>query len=281
MTFINTFHNPKNYDEKTIVIPPRFSEVIDIHMLGNMLNLNHYPLILAIVGKPGMGKTFQLRHYLKIVGVEVLSISAADLESDHAGEPAKLLRDKYVLASNNIRQNIPSALLIDDIDTTLGEWENHTGTVNHQNNLAFLMHVADNPTYIESIGPVNRVPIFFTGNYYERMYDPLVRTGRANRFDWEPRREEKISIIESIFSLNDKKIAESIVDTFPDKEISFYTFVLSQIQAENLAKIATTVSYRLILENPNYKQQLLKKYKSMGEKIDWVKKIYEFNNKEE
>lgn len=185
MTFINTFHKTNNYDEKSIVIPPSFSKMIDIHMLGNMLNLKHYPLILAIVGKPGMGKTFQLRHYLKTVGVEVFSISAADLESDRAGQPAKLLQQQYILASNNIKKNNPSVLLIDDIDTTLGEWKDHTGTVNHQNILAFLMHIADNPTYIESIGPVNRVPIFFTGNDLERLYKPLIRTGRANRFVWE------------------------------------------------------------------------------------------------
>lgn len=278
MTFINTFHKTNNYDEKSIVIPPSFSKMIDIHMLGNMLNLKHYPLILAIVGKPGMGKTFQLRHYLKTVGVEVFSISAADLESDRAGQPAKLLQQQYILASNNILKNNPSVLLIDDIDTTLGEWKDHTGTVNHQNILAFLMHIADNPTYIESIGPVNRVPIFFTGNDLERLYKPLIRTGRANRFVWEPDREEKITIIASIFSLDDRLIAESIVDTFPDKEISFYAFIFSQIQAENLSEIANTVSYRLILENPNYKQQLQKKYKSMGENIDWITKIREYKN---
>lgn len=278
MTFINTFHKTNNYDEKSIVIPPSFSKMIDIHMLGNMLNLKHYPLILAIVGKPGMGKTFQLRHYLKTVGVEVFSISAADLESDRAGQPAKLLQQQYILASNNIKKNNPSVLLIDDIDTTLGEWKDHTGTVNHQNILAFLMHIADNPTYIESIGPVNRVPIFFTGNDLERLYKPLIRTGRANRFVWEPDREEKITIIASIFSLDDRLIAESIVDTFPDKEISFYAFIFSQIQAENLSEIANTVSYRLILENPNYKQQLQKKYKSMGENIDWITKIREYKN---
>lgn len=278
MTFSNSFHKTNNHDEKRIVIPQRFSRMIDVHMLGNMLNLDHFPLIMAIVGKPGMGKTFQLRNYLKTVGVEVLSISAADLESDRAGEPAKLLQQKYVLASNNISKKIPSVLLIDDIDTTLGEWKDHTGTVNHQNILAFLMHIADNPTYIESIGHINRVPIFFTGNDFERLYKPLVRTGRAHRFDWEPEREEKISIVKAIFSLDDEKMAESIVDSFPDKEISFYAFVLSQIQTENLAEIASTVSYRLILENPNYKYQLYKKYKSMGEKIDWVKKIRELKN---
>lgn len=58
-------------------IPVRFSQMVDAHMLGNMLDIEHYPLILAIVGRPGTGKTFQLRNYLKIIGVQTFSVSAA------------------------------------------------------------------------------------------------------------------------------------------------------------------------------------------------------------
>ena len=61
------------------------------------------------------------------------------------------------------------------------------------------MNIADNPYYIENVGKVNRVPIFFTGNNFDLLYKPLVRNGRAIRFDWEPTREEKIAIIRSIF----------------------------------------------------------------------------------
>lgn len=182
-----------------MVFPNRFVKMIDAHILGNMLSIKHYPLILAIVGRPGMGKTYQLRNYLSEVGVLIFSVSAADLESDRAGEPAKLLQQKYVEASSSISRGEPAVLLIDDIDTTLGEWANHTGTVNHQDILAFLMHIADNPCLIENVGTVNRVPIFFTGNDFDRLYKPLIREGRANRFDWEPTREEKISIVASIF----------------------------------------------------------------------------------
>lgn len=54
-----------------MVIPNRFVVKVDAHMLGNMLDIPHYPLILAIVGRPGMGKTYQLRNYLKEVDVSV------------------------------------------------------------------------------------------------------------------------------------------------------------------------------------------------------------------
>ena len=129
---------------------------------------------------------------MKEVDVSVFSISAADLESDRAGEPAKLLQQKYIEASASMSKGVPAVLIIDDIDTTLGEWEKFTGTVNHQDILAFLMHIADNPHHIENVGSVSRVPIFFTGNNFDLLYKPLIREGRANRFDWEPTREEKI-----------------------------------------------------------------------------------------
>ena len=54
-----------------MVIPNRFVVKVDAHMLGNMLDIPHYPLILAIVGRPGMGKTYQLKNYLKEVDVSV------------------------------------------------------------------------------------------------------------------------------------------------------------------------------------------------------------------
>ena len=40
----------------------------------------------------------------------------------------------------------PAAVIVDDFDTTVGEWEHSTTTVNHQQVLAQLMHLADSPT---------------------------------------------------------------------------------------------------------------------------------------
>lgn len=250
-------------------IPVRFSQMVDAHMLGNMLDIEHYPLILAIVGRPGTGKTFQLRNYLKIIGVQTFSVSAADLESDRAGEPAKLLQQKYVEASSSISSGKPSILLIDDIDTTLGEWKNHTGTVNHQDVLAFLMHIADAPCYIENIGTLNRVPIFFTGNYFDKMYKPLIREGRANRFDWEPTREEKISIVDSIFGFKDKKIAERLIDAYPAEKLSFFSNMLVNKKIGQLVRISGDVNFGLILTKYGYRDKLYSKYCNLINDMLW------------
>lgn len=252
-----------------MVIPDRFISMVDAHMLGNMLNIRHYPLILAIVGRPGMGKTYQLRNYLIAVGVSIISISAADLESDRAGEPAKLLQQKYIEASSLMSKGVPTVLLIDDIDTTLGEWENHTGTVNHQDILAFLMHIADNPQFIENVGQVNRVPIFFTGNDFDRLYKPLIREGRANRFDWEPTREEKISIVASIFSLENDDVAKDFVDAYPTEKISFFSNLMISKKMEKLSVLADNVVFKHILTLGGYREKLLSQYYEMTQNIPW------------
>lgn len=255
--------------DKDMVIPERFIAMVDAHVLGNMLDIPHYPLILAIVGRPGMGKTYQLRNYLNAVEISIFSISSVDLESDRAGEPAKLLQQKYIEASASMSKGIPAALLIDDIDTTLGEWENHTGTVNHQNILAFLMHIADNPHFIENVGSVNRVPIFFTGNNFDRLYKPLIREGRANRFDWEPTREEKISIVTSIFSLKSCKVAEMLVDSYPSEKISFFTNLMVSKKIEQLSTLANNVIFKYLLTNDDYRKELYSQYCTMTKNIPW------------
>lgn len=266
-------HSPEQYvlvnGGKSLYIPERFIEAVDAHMLGNMLDISNYPLILLIVGLPVMGKTYQLRSYLEIVGVEVFSISAADLESDRAGVPAKLLEQKYIEASSSISSGNPAVLLIDDIDTTLGEWEKNTGTVNHQDILAFLMHIADKPSFIENVGSVNRVPVFFTCNYFNRLYKPLIRDGRANRFDWEPTREEKIAIVTSVFRFEDSKTAEMLVDAYPTKPISFFSNLLANKNIEQLVSVAKDVVFSFILTKEGYRDKLLSTYSNLKKNIQW------------
>lgn len=266
-------HSPEQYvlvnGGKSLYIPERFIEAVDAHMLGNMLDISNYPLILLIVGLPGMGKTYQLRSYLEIVGVEMFSISAADLESDRAGVPAKLLEQKYIEASSSISSGNPAVLLIDDIDTTLGEWEKNTGTVNHQDILAFLMHIADKPSFIENVGSVNRVPVFFTCNYFNRLYKPLIRDGRANRFDWEPTREEKIAIVTSVFRFEDSNTAEMLVDAYPTKPISFFSNLLANKNIEQLVSVAKDVVFSFILTKEGYRDKLLSTYSNLKKNIQW------------
>ena len=257
------------------MISERFQKQINAHLLGNMLDVENYPLILAIFGTPGMGKTWQLRKYLDNIGIEIFSISSADLESENAGNPAKLLKSKYVNASINIAKKNPSAIVIDDIDTTLGEWEQNTGTVNHQDILAFLMHIADNPYYIEDIGNVNRVPIFFTGNNFNLIYEPLRRPGRMLKFEWEPTDDEKIDIISSylLHSTDAKKVATDLVNMYPNQPISFFVNLFSVKRLDILSEIASKAMLNMILIDSEYKSHLYQKYVKSNDSIDWSEEL--------
>lgn len=248
-----------------MVIPERFTRNVDAHLLGNYLGIDHFPLILVISGKPGAGKTYQLRNYLGAIDVSPFSISAADLESFQAGRPAKLIQEKYISASSRISEGKPTALLIDDIDTTLGEWENNTGTVNHQTILAFLMHIADNPIYIDGFGEVNRVPIFFTGNNIDRLYAPLMRKGRASHFIWEPTRSEKAQIIKSLYKLDSIDAAIELVDLFPEESMSFFSNMLSSRKVNALAETAKNVVFSRVINQSDYRERILNDFIEISE----------------
>lgn len=254
-----------------MVIPKRFQEQVNAHLLGNFLQIRDYPLILSIMGKPGFGKTYQLRSHLTSLGITIFSISSADLESERAGVPAKLLKTRYVDASVEVSKKRPAALVIDDIDTTVGEWEKNTGTVNHQGILAFLMHIADRPDYIEDIGPINRIPVFLTGNNFNLLYEPLRRPGRMLRFDWEPTQEEKIDIVTEIFSFPNKNISKSLVDAYPTESIAFFSSLFATQKLTLLAQMSSNAMFKYILENPVYRDQLYQKYTKALNNTDWIK----------
>lgn len=254
--FGRSFSHPSPLYESEVarppVIVPRFAQQVDAHLLGNILNIPDYPLMMWIVGPPGMGKTWQLRRHLKAQGFNVLSVSSADLESKEAGEPAKLLQRRYIEAGASLNKGKPAALVVDDIDTTVGEWETHTGTVNHQGILAFLMHIADSPTMIESVGSVARVPVFFTGNDSSRLYAPLVRHGRTVKFHWIPTYQEKVLIVQSILGAQgvDTQEIGRLVETYPNESISFF----SQLAVE---KAVSAVSIAASLNGEIFKSLIM------------------------
>lgn len=53
------------------------------------------PLILGVWGGKGQGKTFQVTLSFKAMNVDPIIMSAGELEAGNAGEPAKLVRQRY------------------------------------------------------------------------------------------------------------------------------------------------------------------------------------------
>ncbi len=222
-------------------IPTRFQDEIRSHLILNYAEHPDYPLILGIFGPPGNGKTFQLRSMLRELGVSIHSISAADLEDERAGQPGKLVVTSYIVAASEITKGHPAAIVIDDFDTTVGEWEHNTGTVNHQQVIAQVMHLADSPTQLEKVGTVRRVPVFLTGNDFSKLYSPLRRPGRMLSFYWTPNAEEAEAIVASILNFLPGDAVRGLLKNYPTAPVSFFAEIRVRLLREASARIVRRV----------------------------------------
>ncbi len=138
-------------------------------------------------GGKGQGKTFQCNLAYKKLGINPIVMSAGELESGNAGEPAKLIRQRYREASDIIKKGRMCSLFINDLDAGAGRMGESTQyTVNNQMVNATLMNIADNPTNVQLPGvykneDIPRVPIICTGNDFSTLYAPLIRDGRMEK----------------------------------------------------------------------------------------------------
>ncbi|KAM5578434.1 ribulose bisphosphate carboxylase/oxygenase activase, chloroplastic [Rosa sericea] len=229
-------------------IAPLFMDKVVCHMtknyLAHILNTK-VPLILGIWGGKGQGKSFQTELIFQAMGVEPVVMSAGELESERAGEPGKLIRERYRTASQVVQnQGKMSCLMINDIDAGLGRFGNTQMTVNNQIVVGTLMNLCDNPTTV-SIGQdwresdiTNRVPIIVTGNDFSKIYAPLIRDGRMEKFYWQPNREDIINIVNRMYEKDGISRDEvvSIVDTFPNQALDFYGALRSRTYDRSISK---------------------------------------------
>merc|ERR1712078_768926 len=220
-------------------ISPEFLDKFTIHVAKNFLKLPKIKvlLILGIWGGKGQGKTFQCNLAYKKLGINPIVMSAGELESGNAGEPAKLIRTRYREASDTIKKGKMCSLFINDLDAGAGRMGGTTQyTVNNQMCNATLMNIADNPTNVQLPGNYNneeipRVPIICTGNDFSTLYAPLIRDGRMEKFYWNPTREDRVGICSGIFREDDigAVAIEKLVDTFPSQSIDFFGALRARI----------------------------------------------------
>ncbi|VAI04471.1 unnamed protein product [Triticum turgidum subsp. durum] len=179
-------------------IAPAFMDKLVVHLSKNFMTLPNIkiPLILGIWGGKGQGKSFQCELVFAKMGINPIMMSAGELESGNAGEPAKLIRQRYREAADMIKKGKMCCLFINDLDAGAGRMGGTTQyTVNNQMVNATLMNIADAPTNVQLPGMYNkeenpRVPIVVTGNDFSTLYAPLIRDGRMEKFYWAPTRDE-------------------------------------------------------------------------------------------
>lgn len=226
-------------------ISPRFLDKLAVHITKNFLDLPgvRVPLILGIHGRKGEGKSFQCELIYEKMGIEVVHMTAGELESPDAGDPARLIRLRYREAAELIKvRGKMVVLMINDLDAGAGRFDSTTQyTVNTQLVNGTLMNIADNPTNVQLPGsydstPLHRVPIIVTGNDFSTLYEPLIRDGRMEKFYWEPNREDKIGIVAGIFEPDglSRSQVEELVETFPNQAIDFYGALRARIYDEQI-----------------------------------------------
>lgn len=232
----------KTYDNTTTegyYISKPFLDKLTVHVAKNFMDLPKIkvPLILGVWGGKGQGKTFQTHLAFQKLGVNPIVMSAGELESGNAGEPAKLVRQRYREASDVIGKGKMCSLFINDLDAGAGRMGGTTQyTVNNQMVNATLMNIADNPTNVQLPGVYNneeipRVPVIATGNDFSTLYAPLIRDGRMEKFYWNPTREDRIGIAGGIFREDDvgEAAIEKLVDSFPNQSIDFFGALRARI----------------------------------------------------
>lgn len=238
-------------------ISPRFLNKLAIHITKNYLDLPgvRVPLILGIHGRKGEGKSFQCELVFERMGVEAVHMSAGELESPDAGDPARLIRLRYREAAELIRvRGKMAVLMINDLDAGAGRFDQGTQyTVNTQLVNGTLMNIADNPTDVQLPGsydstPLHRVPILVTGNDFSTLYAPLIRDGRMEKFYWEPDRADRIGIVSGIFSEDglSRNNIEQLVDTFPNQPIDFFSALRSRIYDEQILHFIQKVGFERV-----------------------------------
>ncbi|KAJ4906770.1 hypothetical protein Rs2_10428 [Raphanus sativus] len=152
-------------------------------------------------------------------------MSAGELESGNAGEPAKLIRQRYREAADLIKKGKMCCLFINDLDAGAGRMGGTTQyTVNNQMVNATLMNIADNPTNVQLPGMYNkeenaRVPIIVTGNDFSTLYAPLIRDGRMEKTDNVP----------------DEDVV-TLVDKFPGQSIDFFGALRARVYDDEVRK---------------------------------------------
>ena len=222
-------------------VAPAFLDAVVLHIAKNILADDEdafddkvkVPVILGVWGGKGQGKTFQTSLALKKLGAMAVVMSAGEMEDEWAGVPGKRVRERYRAAADLRRvRGVPTCLVINDIDAGCGVYENTQRTVNTQMVVSTLMNIADDPNHVPSAADWRgmpkfhpRVPIIVTGNDLSRVFAPLLRDGRMEKFYWAPTREDLTSIVGYMYREDDAidvAAVHALLDAFPGQSLDFY-----------------------------------------------------------
>lgn len=220
------------YDD--VYIPERFKNTILKHLILNYSkDINNFspPLLLAIQGAKGEGKSFMIKKLCEYYSINYIPISGAELCGNLEGDSIKVVMEAYEKACINAAQERKlNCLVIDDFHKSLAanQQKNMSRTTNSETLIGRLMNLADEPFVCG-----NRVPIILTGNNFTTVYSALTRHKRMDFFDWEPNLEEKINIVYNMFKKYspdmDYMVVKAFVEKYKNNYVAFFDSVIQDI----------------------------------------------------
>lgn len=217
-----------------MVIPERFRLEILKHLARLDCRDAYYgglsaPRILCISGPPGIGKSYQTAQCLREAGSQVKHLDTSALGGSFEAEPVKLLEETL----QDLREEWEEghgrpALIIDDMDMSLGVLSDRSYTVNTQLTTGWLMAKADR-VYEPSFS-VSDPAIIVTGNDFSGVHRPLLRNGRARLFEYTPTPEESCAVLLPIFERHVDGSPEELVRRFPRACIADFLEAISALR---------------------------------------------------
>lgn len=214
------------------MIPSRFVDRIIRHAMS-VRTIPTYPLLLAVQGPPGVGKTYQTYRALRMAKFETFRESAASLRGQHEGDSVDAFVKIYERAREcAIDPARPTAtILIEDFDLSGAvRFVNTEYTVNQQLLVNHLMNLCDG--FEEGGRESVRIPIFLTGNNFSTLHEPLRRHGRLDVFTWRPKPDEQAKIVAGMLSevaTEPQVAAELLLAKLPAATIATLRFLIDQV----------------------------------------------------
>lgn len=198
-------------------VPERFRKAVVAHCFA-VSCLADYPLILAVVGPPGDGKSFQTAAALRAAGFVAFRFSSSELGGRSEGRPVEQLRSLYKRAAQHAEvENSYPVLVLEDFDLgPAGRASNARYTVNSQLLTGFMMNLADDVQMCD-VGTSRRFPIVLTTNDLSTLHGPLIRPGRMRVFTWEPTPGERVEMIFSALQGRVSGLTIEQVDRFSSR----------------------------------------------------------------
>ena len=166
-----------------------------LHLAKNHLPGTNPALMLAIQGRAGEGKTFQIRTICSAAGAFVIPISGGSL----SGAAADVVQSIYRFASVvHQTTGAMTAVVIDDFDLSIASAMGHGASLDAQFMTGVLMNLADDPYHCGN-AQTHRIPLILSGNNFTFLHGPLTRHGRMTFFEWAPTFDQRKQIVRAMY----------------------------------------------------------------------------------